>query len=441
MLKDNLGLNVTGASAKAVEDFAAALRCLQTFTGDPVGACDRAIEDSPDFVMAHLLKAWLYLLSTEPGAIPLVGDMLAGIEGKTMNQREAAHLAAAKARLRDGWHEASRILEDISVEYPRDALALSVGHQVDFFTGNARLLRDRIARALPSWHAGMPGHHSVLSMHAFGLEETGDYAAAERQGRLANEIEPRDCWARHAVAHVLEMQGRQRDGIAWMRGSEADWSKESFLAVHNWWHLALYHLDLGEVESVLKLYDGPIFGQGSTVALEVLDASAMLWRLQLRGIDVGDRWQRVSDCWDAIGPVTGYAFNDMHVMMARVSLGDSAGAAAILDAQEAAMRGRGDNAAFTADVGRPVALAIRAFADGDYAETVRLLRPVLRIANRFGGSHAQRDVLDLTLVEAAFRSGDRALAAALSAERMSIKPSSPFNRLLVDRAAGLSKAA
>ena len=102
------------------------------------------------------------------------------------------------------------------------------------------------------------------------------------------------------------------------------------------------------------------------------------------------------------------------------------------------MAGRGDNAAFTRDVGQPVTLAIKAFGEGDYREAVRLLRPVRDIAHRFGGSHAQRDVIDLTLIEAALRAGERALAARLSAERQAARPESPLSRLFACRAEGNS---
>jgi hypothetical protein len=149
------------------------------------------------------------------------------------------------------------------------------------------MLRDRIARALPAWHPGMPSYHAILGMHAFGLEETGDYRRAEAQGRMGVELEPRDGWAQHAVAHVMEMQGRQRDGIAWMMGNADAWAPESFFAVHNWWHLALYHLDLGEIDDALELFDGPIYGARSPLAINMVDASALLWRLHLGGIDVG----------------------------------------------------------------------------------------------------------------------------------------------------------
>ncbi len=100
-----------------------------------------------------------------------------------------------------------------------------------------------------------------------------------------------------------------------------------------------------------------------------------------------------------------------------------------------------DNAAFTREVGHPVALAIQAFGDGNYGETVRQLRGVRNIAHRFGGSHAQRDVLDLTLIEAALRSGQHALAHALCAERAAVKPHSPLARLFVERATNLKQAA
>src|SRR5262249_7834662 len=153
---------------------------------------------------------------------------------------------------------------------PRDTLALQAGHQIDFFTGDARMLRDRIARALPAWVESMPGAHAVLAMHAFGLEETGDYRRAEAAGRKAIALEPRDGVAQHAVAHVMEIPGRQGDGIAWMRADTDAWTRESFFCIHNWWHLALYHLDLGEIDEVLALFDGPIHGARSKVVLDLV---------------------------------------------------------------------------------------------------------------------------------------------------------------------------
>jgi hypothetical protein len=283
------------------------------------------------------------------------------------------------------------------------------------------MLRDRIERALPSWDASMPGYHAVLGMHAFGLEETGDYARAESEGRLSVELEPRDAWGQHAVAHVMEMQHRRREGVAWMRRNPEAWSRESFFAVHNWWHLALFHLGLDEIDEVLALFDGPIYGKTSSVVLDMVDASALLWRLHLRGVDVGDRFQALADNWAPIATARNYAFNDMHAMMAFVGSNRSKEGDGVLEAQRSAIDEAGDNAAFTREVGLPAALAIKAFGDGDYSETVRLLRPVRSYAHRFGGSHAQRDVIDLTIIEAAARSGQDRLAEALRIERAHAK--------------------
>jgi hypothetical protein len=215
----------------------------------------------------------------------------------------------------------------------------------------------------------------------------------------------------------MEMQGRRRDGVAWMRANPDAWSRDSFFAVHNWWHVALFHLGVDEIDEALALFDGPVYGKASSVVLDMIDASAMLWRLRLRGVDVGDRWLALARNWEAIGGAGSYAFNDMHAMMAYVGAGRHRAAGAVLDAQEAAMESAGDNAQFTREVGGFATRAIKAFGDGDYAETVRLLRPIRSYAHRFGGSHAQRDLLDLTLVEAASRAGQDRLAAALRAER------------------------
>lgn len=433
-VKDARGHELSGANEISAEIYGKALRQLNLLQGDPVATIDAALAESPDFVMAHAMRAWLHLLGTEPSGVPVARASLDAAIDLPATRQEQGHLAAIRQLANGGWYAASRTLEDVAIDHPRDLLALQVGHQIDFFTGNARMLRDRISRALPAWSKAIPGYYNLLGMHAFGLEEMGQYAQAEASGRAAVEHDPHDSWAQHAVAHVLEMQGRQHDGIGWMTANTEAWSKENFFAVHNWWHLALYHLDLGEIENALELFDGPIYGARSQVTLDMVDASALLWRLHLRGVDVGDRWQPVADAWALVADAGFYAFNDVHAMMAFVGAGRHDLVQRVLDAQDAAMQRPGDNASFTRDVGRPLTKSITAFGNADYAEAVRLIRPVRGIAARFGGSHAQRDVFDLTLIEATFRSGQYELARALSAERIHAKPESPLARLFARRA-------
>jgi tetratricopeptide (TPR) repeat protein len=440
MSRDFHGLSLSGATGDAVDTFEAAQHMLRCFIGDPVGAIDGALAASPGFVMGHVFKGYLFGLATEPAATEVALAAHEAAAAMAANTREKAHVAALGHLAAGRWHAAGQALEDITIEHPCDALALQVGHQIDFFTGNAKMLRDRIARALPAWSVDVPGYHAMLGMHAFGLEETGDYARAEATGRRAVELEPRDGWAQHSVAHVMEMQSRQRDGIAWMRANPEAWTKESFLQIHNWWHLGLFHYELGEIDAVLALYDGPVMGGQSAVALCMVDASAMLWRLHLGGADAGGRWDALADLWEAQNGGVAYAFNAAHAMMAYVGAGRQKAAAGLLEAQRAAMEGGDDNAAFTHDVGYPMSSAILAFGDGDYAQTVRLLRPLRHIAHRFGGSHAQRDVIDLTLIEAAIRSGNVALARALTAERADQRPESPLSQLFVKRAGAVAAA-
>ncbi|MEW6631330.1 MAG: tetratricopeptide repeat protein [Pseudomonadota bacterium] len=438
-MKDAFGLAYSGATEAGLSSYARAVHELQCFIGDPVGSIDSVIAGDPAFVMAHVFKGYLFGLATEPDATAVARSCHAAALPLAASTREQAHVAALGHLAEGRWHDAARILEDIAIDNPLDAVALQVGHQIDFFTGNARMLRDRIGRALPVWQKDMSGYHAILGMQAFGLEEMGDYARAENFGRQAIEIEPRDGWAQHAVAHVMEMQSRQKDGIAWMRANPDAWSKDSFLKIHNWWHLALFHYDLGEADEVLRLYDGPIYGARSTLALNMVDASAILWRLHLGGIDVGDRWQALAANWTPKAGAGHYAFNDAHAMMAFVGAGLEGPAKTLLQAQREAMGGQDDNAAFTRDVGHPLTMAIKAFGEGDYEEAVRLIRPIRSVAHRFGGSHAQRDVIDLTLIEAALRTGDGALAQALAAERRLARPDSPLSALFSRRAADLSE--
>jgi tetratricopeptide (TPR) repeat protein len=438
VLTDILGLQLSGATPKSLEHYERAVWQLRCFVGDPAASIEDAIVEAPNFAMAHVFKGYLYGLSTEKAAIP-VARASAETAGKlAATPGERAHAGALGYLAEGHWHDAGKALAELTAESPRDALALQAGHQIDFFTGNAAMLRERITRALPAWSAGMPGYHAVLGMQAFGLEENADYAEAEALGRRAIELEPRDGWAQHAVAHVMEMQSRQRDGIAWMRENEPSWTEESFLQVHNWWHLALFHYELGEIDKVLALFDGPIYGAGSTLSLNMVDASAILWRLQIGGADVGDRWEKLATNWLPKARDGNYAFNDMHAMMAFVCAGRNRAALDLLDAQREAMRGEADNAAFTRDVGYPAALGIKAFAERRYAAAVELLKPLPAIAHNFGGSHAQRDVIDLTLMEVAIRSGDGSLARELSARRLNARPTSPLSAVFSKRSAVLS---
>ena len=442
--RDSAGHPMTGATAEGLACFETATHQSRCYIDDPVASVDAALAAAPQMVMAHVLKAYLHLLGTEPLALPVALVCHATAADLAASERERGHVEAVRLLTQGRWRAAGRVLEDVSIAYPCDALALQAGHQIDFFRGDSRMLRDRIARALPAWSKSIPGYHALLGMHAFGLEETGDYAQAEKQGRNAVELQRRDTWAWHAVAHAYEMRNQPKEGLAWMSTDIEAWAKDSFLAVHNWWHQAVYHLELGANDEALRLFDGPVFGARSSVVLELIDASALLWRLMLRDVDVGSRFDAVAANWAPIAAAGNYAFNDLHAMIAFVGAGRAKEQEAVIEAQRAVLDGEraaADNLEFTREVGHPAARAIQAFGQGRYAECVELLRPIRHSAHRFGGSHAQRDLLDQTLIEASRRAGFHALTTALVRERVALRPRTPLAALLDQRTQPLAKAA
>ncbi len=426
-IKDFRGDAVSGATAEALAHFEQALADFHCYRGNPFVPLDAAIAAAPDFAMAHLMRAHLFLSGMEAAGLAPAREAIAAATPLLRTERERLHAAAAGALAQGRFDDAAERFEDILLAHPRDALALQMGHLLDFYRGDARNLRDRVVRVMPNWSKNLPGWHALLGMQAFGLEECGEYAKAEEAGRAACEIQPQDAWAHHAVAHVMEMQGRVEDGIAWASSRVDHWAPDNMMAVHNWWHLALYHLEREEIATVLQLYDRQVRGGASTVVLDMIDASALLWRLQLRGVAIGQaRWDEIAEAWAPLREDGFYAFNDVHALISFLGAGRRDRVEQQLATLRRSARDGGSNAAMAAQVALPVAEALLAFAEGRYRQTVSWLRPVRSIAHRFGGSHAQRDLLDLTLIEAAHRGGDTALVRALAAERLRVRPASPL---------------
>ncbi len=436
-MEDMRGDPVSAAGIGSLEAYETALRAFNRYRGDPVAIIDQALREDPGFAMGHVLRAHVHVTMWERSVLPALAASLARLRelDNRSNDRERAH-ARALQRWHDGdWRGYKDDLDRLLAEYPRDLLALQAGHIADFFHGDRENLRGRIARSLPAWTRDDPGYGFLLGMYAFGLEECGSYAQAEEAGRHAIDVEPDDCWAQHAVAHVMEMQARQAEGIAFMESRQAHWAQDdNAFRFHNWWHTALYHLDQGDSGRALEIYDAGVRAQKSELQVMMLDAVALLWRLHLQGIDVGGRWSELAAIYRRGSENGFYAFNDMHAMMALVATGEQAAAAAVLQAASEAAAGHGTNARMTREVGLPILRGIEAFGRGRYGETVDLLMPVRYRCALFGGSHAQRDIVHRTLIEAALRGGSRRLAAALTRERTQLKPHCPFSWRLHARA-------
>jgi tetratricopeptide (TPR) repeat protein len=431
--------SVSTNNSQALAAFERASALWHSYTLDPLAAVEEALALDPDFVMAHCFKAGLFVTSSERGALGPLADTIAAIERNwsRANARERAHCNAARAWLRGDLAGSIRQYGDILLDYPRDLLALQFAHVGDFLMGASQMLRDRVASVLPSWDESVPGFGYVLGMYAFGLEETGAFSRAEDVGRRALQLNPRDPWGVHALAHVMESQGRIREGIDGLVSTQDDWSVNNGFAGHNWWHMALFHLDLGEEKRALELFDTKIRPAPSRVAYENVDASAILWRMLLRGVETEERWRALAADWDAAEEREHYTFNDVHALLAQLGAGRMADAERVLDGIRRSATTSGTNAMMAREVGVPLGEALYAFRRGAYAECLELGLEVRARVHRFGGSNAQRDLVHLTLVEAALRAGRGQLAAALTAERTALRPTNPFNWTLTQRAAQL----
>jgi hypothetical protein len=196
------------------------------------------------------------------------------------------------------------------------------------------------------------------------------------------------------------------------------------MAHHNGWHLALFLIEQVRFDEVLADYDrftAPKLADDAT--LDRIDAASLLWRLELEAIDVGNRWAQVADKW--MGHVDDHvlAFNDLHCAFAAARSPDPDHAMRLSRSLDDYERlGSGDNRQVTAEVGRRLIDGALAFAGGDHARAVDAILPVRSEAIRIGGSHPQRDIVNLTLIAAAERSGQWSLARALLAERVRCRP-------------------
>lgn len=420
---DRHGLSLTG-SAEAVAAYDRALGHLIRFQPEVITAIGDSVAADPGCVMARVAGAYLELMSTEARSVKAAREAL-GEAVDSGNPRERAHLAAARRWIAGDMAGAGALLEALSIRYPKDLLALFVGHQIDFLRGDAVTLRDRIGRALGAWDDADPESGYLYGMYAFGLEECNSYDQSAEAGQRAIEANPDDVWGIHAVAHTFEMRGQIPGGVRFMRQRQENWTRGNFLSVHNSWHFALYLLQAGDVPGALAVYDTAIRHAGSEdVAMALLDASALLWRMWLEGTDVGDRWRSLAEAWARILEPGFYPFNDMHAIMAFTGNGEPNRARDVLEALQRVARD-GDPAttgwSMTSAVGLPVCRALVHFGAGEYDMVIAELLPVRTRVHEFGGSHAQRDAVERTLLEAAIRAGHADLANALVSERLAVR--------------------
>jgi tetratricopeptide (TPR) repeat protein len=426
---------ITAVETNSQQRCKRALDMLLTQRGDAFAEVERILADDPGCVFGHCLRTALIVRADNAAPRSMLAASIAAIEAACGDASDPArrHAIAARAWLDGHSTRAAKLYGTILVEWPYDVLALAVAHALDFHLGRRRTMRDRIANVLLHWTAEMPGYSSVLAMYAFALEENGQYRRAEKIARQALALDPDNPGAIHVVAHVMEMQGRVHDGLAFLAAAESAWGQGTGLSVHLAWHRALFHLDANDPEGALAVYDGSIATAESSDMSALADGSALLWRLQLQDTDVSDRWRLLADRWAKHNLADARPFYIVHAMMAFAAAGRIATAVRLAEALRSAAGSEASQLVPEDALAMPLGEALLAFARGDYAACVAHLQRVRHIAHRCGGSLAQCDVIHLTLTEAALRARHARLARALVAERTARKPTSRLNRLLMQR--------
>ncbi|PPR62093.1 MAG: hypothetical protein CFH10_00935 [Alphaproteobacteria bacterium MarineAlpha4_Bin2] len=430
MLKDVRGLEMTASSQEAVDAFDATINEFLASGRDAAALLKHVNEADPEMVMGQCVRGYFMRLPQQAHLIKGSNDAFAKAKSLSANanRREQLHVAALGSWVAGDLRNAAAIWEQILVDYPHDILALRIAHTIHFYLGDLDLMRDSMARVMPRWDEGVPGYGYVLGCRAFSLEESHQFAAAEPMGRRAVEINEGDVWAGHCVAHVLEGQGRRQEGIQWVDEHEEAWKKRGIFARHIWWHRALHYLELERFDDVLTAFDREYWPEPTEDNIDLTNASSMLMRLDMLGVDVGERWESVGEVCagrtkDRLRP-----FNDLHFVMALTRSGRMMAAREILQSMREFVSANDDNGLTVVDVykqaGIPVAEAIIAHAEGNFARTVEIMSSARYRMVPLGGSWAQRDVWVRVLIDAAIKGGKHSYARALLAERTADCPTS-----------------
>ena len=435
MAKDAQGHELSGANTGAALALDAAVRAYTLAYGDLGKHLAEAEAAAPRCAMAGLIRAWVLTLSNDPAQVADARALIGTLSDLPMNERENAHLAALKLAAEGRWPSAVTRLDRHVMAYPHDLMAHQVVMRLDGFLGRFHQVADRTAGALPSWSKEQPGYGIVLSFYGFGLEEAGDYQRAEDVSREAAALEPHGYWPHHAMSHVLEMTGRPSEGLAWMDQRQPFWAgPRNSNRVHIWWHRSLFHVELGQWEAALDLYDKEILPTLRPLGTSLCNAPSLFWRLETLGCDVGDRWRNVFPLWLDRANGSTSPFNDIHFAMTALRADEPAAFDTLRASMEKSAARGGELAPAYRDMALPVVDAIAKMAEGAPADAVETLLPVRSHLWRMGGSKAQRDLVEWTLLVAAVDAGNRPVAMSLAHARLAARPGSAVNQYLLEKA-------
>ena len=425
MYHDRQGNLLTTSSPVSANFFSEAISDFLDYRKTPSARLKDALAEDPDFALASCLRAYFLMMTENRAVLPKVKDIIKTLKSRAdcLTEREGLHINALSAWAELDILTSCQVWEQILTIAPRDILALKLHHTMAFYTGRSQVLRSVIAGVLQAWDATLPGYPAVQGMYAYALEECGLYGEAERCGRDAVAANPNDLWAIHAVGHVLDMQGRYDEGTIWLSPSAEDWSDRNPFKAHLWWHGALFHLGLDEIDAALAVHDDLLRSVNTKSYVDVSNQASLLKRLEIRGVDVGSRWELLA----------GYAatrlndhiltFRDAHFFLSLAAAGRYDTAADHI-ASMTVFAARNDNwtAVATDSTLIPLCKGLIAYETCDYGLACDILWPIRNDLAPVGGSHTQRDLFRQILEDAALKAGRSAIAGFLLSERIAQCP-------------------
>ncbi|XP_072291638.1 tetratricopeptide repeat protein 38 [Eucyclogobius newberryi] len=449
------GLLMSTTSNEACKLYDAVLTQYVTWRNDDTlggfeGSLSALHTADPNFVMGNVISTGLQLVSTTSS--PRLDQCLSSAVKRTvelaqsqdLTPRERLHVKAMQLFSQGNFPKACDAWEDILLDHPTDLLALKLAHDSYFYMGAQTHMRDSVARVLPHWKPHTPMSSYLKGLYAFGLLETHFYDQAEKVALEGLSLVPDDAWAVHAVAHVYEMKAEVDKGLKFMEHRESDWQISDMLASHNYWHWALYFIEKGEYEAALHIYDSQVFRRckASGAMLDLVDACSMLYRLEMEGVCVKERWRELFQVTQPHTDDHVTLFNDAHFLMVSLGVKDNGTSRRLLEGLQELAREPGENQQHRAakTVGIPLFQAMMEFNQGNYERSVELLYPLRYRIVDIGGSDAQRDLFNQLLIHAAIKSDNtrhQKLGRCLLVERDSVRPNSSMTQRLMKTALAL----
>lgn len=431
MQQDSLGNPVTvarGSTLRAVDEFIDGYLAYETRAEGIVAAADA----DPECCIANVYAGFLWMFLEAPDAAVRAAQYLAAAEraAPAATLREQLNTAVLAAWAADDLPETLRLCERIGEEFPRDLVVVKTHQYFEFNRGNSPQMLRAALRVLP-------GNSDVAYLHgmlAFAYEQCHLLDDAERAARSALNLRRKEPWAQHALAHVMLTRGRIDEGALFLEGMQDTWvGLNSFMITHLWWHLALFYLSQGRNAAVLEAYDRHCWGVAKNYSQDQIGAVSLLARMEVTGIEVGERWQDLGSHLAARARDTVLPFLTMQYIY-------GLGRAGRVEAEELleSVRQRAAKAApFVREVWRDVALpaceGLYAHARGDFDGAWRHLGTAMPRMIEAGGSHAQRDLFELLLLDAAIQSGRLVAAQQMLELRRGADPDGvPVNNALRD---------